>query len=91
MKRKLTRILSTVAVGAVVFCAACATMTEEEREAREYARIEWRQQFVVDRAYCNERGGRLEFDGSTRQDRYGIPKHRVYYVCVRPTYASVRR
>jgi len=89
MKRKFFRYFSLISLMAAVFGNGCVTMTEAEREEREYQRVEWRQQFVVDRANCASRGGRFVFDGSAEQDRNGVPKYRVMYICARPAVASL--
>ena len=81
MKRRFFNYFSLISLLAAGFATGCATMTEAERIDREYRRIEWRQQFVADRAVCVARGGRFIFDGSAEQDRNGIPKYRVMYYC----------
>ena len=83
MRRMFFRYCSPIFLLAAVFATGCATMTAAEREEREYQRVEWRHQFVVDRANCFARGGRFIFDGSAEQDRNGIPKYRVMYSCTR--------
>ena len=67
----------------VLLTAGCAPMTEAQREAREYDRVDFRNQFIEERDRCLERGGRMYIDGSGgRLDRDDIPRTRTYYVCV---------
>lgn len=91
MKREICEYSALLALISTVFVASCATMTDAEREEREYRRAEWRQQFIAHRDECTEVGGRLEFDGSSGQDRYGIPKYKVRYICTLPPMAVVNR
>jgi hypothetical protein len=65
--------------------AACAPMTEAEREAREYAIVEFQNQFVLDQSACQARGGRIEVGGdAVRLDRNGVPYSKTRYICVLP-------
>ncbi|MDJ0709210.1 MAG: hypothetical protein QNJ14_02415 [Woeseiaceae bacterium] len=80
-------LLSLVAI----FVGGCTTMTDAEREDREYRRAEWRENFRAHRVDCSARGGRFEFDGSVEQDRDGIPRYKVRYTCSLPPLAAVRR
>ena len=65
--------------------AACAPMTEAEREAREYAIVEFQNQFVLDQASCHARRGRIEVAGdAVRLDRDGVPYSKTRYICVLP-------
>ena len=91
MKRKISRYTTMLALLTVCLFGACATMTEAEREEREYGRIEWREQFIAHRDECNAIGGRLEFDGSAQQDRNGVPKYKVRYICTLPPMVVVDR
>ena len=91
MKRKISIYTTMLALLTVCLFGACAPMTEAEREEREYSRIEWRERFIAHRDECNAIGGRLEFDGSAQQDRYGVPKHKVRYICTLPPMAVVGR
>ena len=71
-----------ILVLALVCATACAPMTEARREAREYSRVEFRNQFIKDRARCFANGGRIEilaYGGALDRDQ--IPKTRVPYTC----------
>ena len=81
MRHTITRYFTLLSFCAAVFCAGCATMTEAEREARDYARVEFQEQFKLDRAECRARGGHLVFQGGPELDRDGVPKTRVWYAC----------
>jgi hypothetical protein len=82
MKQTITRTLTVVSVVVSALCAGCATMTEAEREEREMARVEFREQFVFDREYCRSQGGRFIFNGAAEVDRDGIPKTKTRYQCI---------
>ena len=67
----------------VLLTAGCAPMTEAQRDAREYDRVDFRNQFIEDRVRCRAGGGHMYIDGSgTTLDREDIPRTRVHYVCV---------
>ena len=82
MRHTITRYCTLISVFAAVLCTGCATMSEAEREARDYARVEFQEQFRIDRADCRDRGGQLVFQGGPELDRDGVPKTRVWYSCV---------
>ncbi|MDJ0701466.1 MAG: hypothetical protein QNJ07_16575 [Woeseiaceae bacterium] len=89
MNQKQSEYPLLLAIVVIFFVSGCATMTEVEREERDYSRAEWRGQFLAHRADCSARGGRLEFDGSAEQDRDGIPKYKVRYTCTLPPLAAL--
>ena len=89
MNRNISVTSLLLGVMALFLVSGCATMTEVEREEREYSRVEWRGQFLAHRADCSARGGRFEFDGSAEQDRDGIPKYKVRYTCTLPPLAAL--
>ena len=61
---------------------ACAPMTEAQREAREYERIEFKEQFIVDRKLCFASGRMIHIHANAATlDHDGVPKSRVNYVC----------
>ena len=71
-----------VLVVAVVSTAGCVSVSEEQREAREYRDAEWRAEFLEYRQKCHRDGGRLVVHGNTQMyRREGIPKYGDYYVC----------
>ena len=82
MKQATTRTFTVISVMIAVFCVGCAPMTEAEREEREMARVEFREQFVFDREYCRSQGGRFIFNGAAEVDRDGIPKTKTLYQCI---------
>ena len=62
---------------------ACAPMSEATIEALEYRRIEFQNRFILERAQCFERGGRIELHAdATELNGNGVPEHRVRYYCV---------
>ncbi len=66
----------------VLLTAGCAPMTEAQREAREYDRVDFRNQFIEDRDSCLASGGRIYINGHGGVlDRNDVPRTRVYYVC----------
>ena len=84
MKHAIKRLAAPAWIIGTLLLTGCATMSEAEREAREYERVEFRHQFIVDRDRCNAVGGQIYFQapGGT-VDRHGIPRTRVWYECVR--------
>lgn len=66
---------------ALVFLAGCASMTEAQLEARDYQRMDFRNQFVEDRTRCQAAGRRIVIFANGSIDRNGIPKSPVPYYC----------
>ena len=76
MKTLLLLALAALAI------AACAPFNEAGRDAREYERIEFKEQFIADRKACFSRGRTIHVDAYlTSLDRNGIPESRVRYFC----------
>ena len=82
MKQATTRTFTVVSLLITAFLVGCAPMTEAEREEREMARVEFREQFVFDREYCRSQGGLFVFNGAAEVDRDGIPKTKTLYRCI---------
>jgi hypothetical protein len=81
MRHTFIKSFSLISVLTAFFCVGCAPMTEAEWEEREYARVEWREQFRTDRRECFARGGYFVYDGVAELGRDGVPKTRVFYAC----------
>ena len=81
MKRTIKSTLTLVSAVVAAFSVGCAPMTEAERLEREYARVEFREAFRVERDLCTARGGTFVYDGVAELDRNGIPKTRVWFDC----------
>jgi len=81
MRHTVTKYFSLVPILMATFCVACAPMTDVQREEREYARVEWREQFRSDRSACTALGRTIVFVGSAELDRDDVPKTRVFYTC----------
>jgi len=81
MRHTHTRYFSMIPVLAAYFCMACTPMTEAQRDARDYARAEWNEQFRTARADCRNRRGLFVVDGTAGLDRDDIPRTRVFYSC----------
>lgn len=82
MKRTIQKIALLSLITVIVFLAACAPMTDAQREAREYSRVEFRNKFIDDRARCAASGRRIVVQGNGGAlDSDGIPRTRVWYVC----------
>ena len=68
-------------LAAIMVTTGCS-ITEEQREAREYRDAEWRAEFIEFRARCRNDGGRLVVHGDTqRHRRYRIPEYGDFYGC----------
>ncbi len=62
--------------------AGCTTMTEAQRETREYSLSDFRSKFIEERMRCQASGGRLYVQGwGGSLDRDDIPRTRVSYIC----------
>ena len=82
MKHTITKKALLSLSVTVLLAAGCAPMTEAEREAREYSRVDFRNQFIENRNRCHARGGRIYVQGfGGAVDRDGIPRSRVLYIC----------
>ena len=66
---------------AAVFLAGCASMTGAELEARDYRRMDFRNQFIEERSRCLAEGRRFVVFANGGVDREGIPRARVPYYC----------
>ncbi len=83
MKHTITSKARLLLPVAVLLTAGCATMTEAQRDAREYERVDFRNQFIADRGRCLARGGRIYVGGPGGiLDRDDIPRTRVFYACI---------
>ena len=66
----------------ILFVTGCVPMSEARRHDLEYARADFRAQFVEDRARCQYQGGQFFIMGwGGSLDREGIPRTRVRYEC----------
>ena len=75
------RTIASLAVAALL-TSGCATMSEAEREEREYRRVDFRNKFIEDRSRCEASGGRLYVQGyGGTLDKHGVPRSRVWYTC----------
>lgn len=73
---------TVIFVAGVVLMTACVTVSESEREAREYREVERREQYLSDRRLCRRKGGVLVIHRSSgRFDPYGVPDYRDSYNC----------
>lgn len=81
MRHTHTNYLSLILMLTGYFCVACTPMTEAQRDARDYARMEWKEQFRADRADCRNRRGFFVVDGTGGLDRDEIPRSRALYYC----------
>lgn len=75
---------SICVLAGVFLIAGCATLTEQELEAREYRNLDWRNAFVDYRQRCIHQGGRVLIDArGGHVDREGVPSRGDYYTCSR--------
>lgn len=71
-----------VLVITALLVTACAPMSEARRDEVEYARADFRNQFIEDRALCRFEGRQMFIIGwGGSLDRDGIPRTRVRYAC----------
>ncbi len=66
----------------ILLVTGCVPMSEARRHDLEYARADFRAQFVEDRARCQTEGRQFFVTGwGGSFDREGIPRTRVRYEC----------
>ena len=66
---------------ALILLSGCTTLTEAQLEARDYRRMEFRNQFIDDQARCRAQGRQFVVLANGGVDRNGIPMTRVPYHC----------
>lgn len=82
MRTRLGKSGLIAMITATIFAAGCAPMTEAQRTAREYSRIDFQNRFVEARTRCTATGRRIvitSYGGGV--DGNGIPRSRVSYIC----------
>lgn len=65
----------------VLIASACAPMSEERLEARQYRQVDWESRYVNYARRCSHAGGRMIVRASHRIGRAGIPRRGDYYNC----------
>ncbi len=66
---------------AVLF-TACAPLTEEQREARDYRRLDFEARYLEFRARCRARGGTIYVEAGRRIGRSSVPRRNDRYRCL---------
>ena len=70
-----------VGVIGLLFASACAQLTDERLEARQYRQVDWESRYVNYSRRCSHAGGRMIVRASHRIGRAGIPRRGDYYNC----------
>ncbi len=66
---------------ALLFTTGCVSLTEAQLEARDYRRVEFKQQFIDFRQRCRAAGGRIIIDANQSLDRHDLPNRGDRYYC----------
>ena len=74
--------ITTVGMVSLLFIAGCAPLTEQQKEEREYRRVDWQNQYVAYNNRCLEVGGRMVVQASSMRFN-GIPQRGDYYACTK--------
>jgi len=56
-----------ILLAAVALTTGCVSVTEQQREAREYRDVEWLAKFVEDREKCRSKGGHFVVYGGMKR------------------------
>ena len=82
MKPTTTKRVLLALFVSIPLTTGCVAMSEAEREAREYSRVDFRNQFIEDRDQCQASGGRIYIQAyGGALDNHGVPLTRVFYTC----------
>lgn len=73
------RVLMMI-IGALIL-SACATLTESEREERQYRKVDWENRYVAYVNRCHRAGGKMILTRYSRVGRKDIPNPGDLYNC----------
>ncbi len=79
--RTMTQRLGVTLLAATLFLAGCSTMTERQKEEREYRRAEFEAAYLRYEAWCHSMGRQVVIQAGLGPDRRGIPTPGDYYTC----------
>lgn len=77
---RFRKVVVAMTVGAVV-CTGCSTMSERDKEERDYRRAEFEAAFLKYQKWCHSMGRRVVIQAGLGPDRRGIPTPGDYYTC----------
>lgn len=75
---------------AASIAAACAPLTPQQLEDREYRNTDWENRYVDYAHRCRRAGGRIMVQASGPMRRNGVPARSDYYQCSRSVAAAPR-
>lgn len=81
MRDDQARLARLAVIAGLLLIAGCAPLSEAQKEAREYRRVEYEAQFLMYRADCHARGGRVYIMANQKVGRDGVPSPGDRYVC----------
>ncbi|MDX1518448.1 MAG: hypothetical protein R3288_16485 [Woeseiaceae bacterium] len=80
--RKSNVLRIAVILPALLLITGCISLTEAQLEARDYRRIDFKQQFIDFRQRCSAAGGRIIIDAKQGLDRHDLPNRGDRYYCL---------
>lgn len=79
--RKPTTLRIAGILPVMLLATACVSLTDAQLEARDYRRIDFKQQFVDFRQRCRAAGGKIIIDAKQGLDRHDLPNRGDRYYC----------
>ena len=77
----MKRMTACPAVLGILAVVACAPLTEREREARDFRKLDSEARYLEFRDRCIARGGTIYVEAGGRIGRRGIPRRTDRYRC----------
>ena len=65
----------------VLLATGCISLSEAQLEARDYRRMDYKQQFADFRQRCRASGGKIFIDAKQALDRHDLPHRGDRYYC----------
>ena len=79
--RKSVILRVAAVLPALIVLSGCVSLTEAQLEARDYRRIDFKQQFIDYRQRCLAAGGKIIIDAKQGLDRHDLPNRGDRYYC----------
>ena len=79
--RGTSRRIAVMLAATAFFFTACSTMTERQKEERDYRRAEFEAAYLKYEAWCHKMGRQVVIQAGLGPDRKGIPSPGDYYTC----------
>lgn len=79
-RKRFRQVLVTVGV-ALLVSSGCSTLSERDKEDREYRQAEFEAAFLKYQRWCHSMGRQVVIQAGLGPDRRGIPTPGDYYTC----------